>query len=186
MTPSSTAIARVADRSAFTLIEILISVTVIAILAVLILAASGVVRERVRRSEARQMVQALHQALMTYAAEDLQRRYPPPDADDTLRSGLVIGQAATALDWCATRGLVALPVADCAPAGDAHPGAILDPWRRPYRYRLDANMDGVAQRPAALSDWNPRGQEPFPYLWSDAGESGASPTTWFYVVGTPP
>ena len=186
------------QRTGFTLIELLVVIGLIALLAGMLFPVVRLIMESSRRAHATSLVSALHVSLRAYAAEDPSRRFPPTEGDATLRSS---GDAAhprvidllvpTYLNAGVER-LVAEPAATTR--------QLMDPWNRPYRYRVDALADGAVQRPdAARADWNARGIEPFAYVWSlgrplaggpgiaPAADPDAAPGTgapWIYVTTT--
>jgi len=90
------------------------------------------------------------------------------------------------------------------PEPTSFPRALVDGWYRPIRYVLDgpfraggvinhSAMNGTADRPASRDDWNPRGVEPFAYVWSlgrpkgtDAADrNAANAENWIYKKGLP-
>lgn len=169
---------------AFTLIELLTVIAIIVVLTGIAVPAAMAVRESAKHGMAADRVAALAVAMDAYRLEDPQKRFPPAEADATLRTG----SGMRALDLLAPLGLAWHGEDIDRAAG----GALRDPWQQPYRYRLDASMDGIADRPAAQPGWNPRSQEPWAYVWSAgrplvAGvENGSShATAWIHPMGTP-
>ncbi len=146
---------------AFTLVEILVTVSIIAVLAGLLVPALNTVRASAKRTTAAERVATLEVALGVYRQEDAQRRFPPVEPDGTLRSS---AWPPRNLDLLAGVGLTwqGHEIA----TGPTLGGALIDPWRQPYRYRCDTTIDGTAARPADLADWNARNAEPWAYVWS--------------------
>ena len=79
-----------------------------------------------------------------------------------------------------------------AVAGSA--GYLVDAWGRGMYYRADVTLDGTIWKPAALSDWNAKGVEPYAYVWSlgqptrnsDAVDAAvANAPRWIYRKTTP-
>ncbi len=181
-------------KTGFTLVELLIVIGLIALLTGMLIPVVGMILESSRKAKAASMVSALHMALRSYAAEDSAHRFPPQEPDLAIR-GSGSAAAPRALDLLIPAFINAGVETLVRDAG----GTLLaDPWSRPYRCQVDANGDGVAQRPdPALGDWNARGQEPFAYVWSlgrprhgDAGGPGdpdglpGSGAPWIYVKTT--
>lgn len=159
-----------------TLIEILMVIGIALVLMALLVPALGVVRDRAAGAQARVLVQNVHTAMDLYRSEDIMRRFPAMPADHILRTGAM-------LDRLAERGLAVN--GENTQAVDAGANALVDPWKQPVQYHLDAHTtgDGVAQRPldAAgdpvrvpedVTDWNPprgspaRAVVPYAYVWS--------------------
>ena len=187
------------SRSGFTLIEILIVITVIAVLFALLMPAIGIVRLRAMRTEARQIVSQLAISLETYNNEDRRHRYPYQDQlypTPTLTVPLPFSTKAQA---GVTVGLLKLlqPVGvNTGPRPLDEQGRMLDPWGEPYRYQL--TRPTPAQPANALKDWNwdaTKNQAkrwndrndtpaPFPYVWSlGPGGSTTDATEWIYEIG---
>ena len=172
-----------------TLIEILVATLVVLVLMGLLLPAVGVVRRTAQRSEARQTVSELVTVFTAYRQEDVRRRFPPVRADAGIHRDLL-----DLLDerdlW--SRGSRRLD------AG----GLLLDPWERPYRYRLDRPTPVAGAAAMAGWNWDPEhgrerrwgplkgpgtgpgtaGALPFPYLWSlGVHGHGDDATEWIFV-----
>lgn len=178
-------------HSGFTLVELLVVVAIVAVLAGIALPTLVIVRNVVRTSDARSLIQGLTAALEVYAMED--RRHLPPiaETDLSLRTAPA-GGAPRALDLLRERGMVWRD-AMLGPA-EASGRPLIDPWRRPVRYQADTDMDGTADRPAPRTDWNAKGREPFAYAWSLGSPSGrgdafdadaAQASTWIYQRSSP-
>ena len=178
-------------RQAFTMIELMVVVSIIAILVAILLPTIGVLRDRSRKADAMGMVTALSMAVESYAAEDQRRRHPDADASDALVPGCRF------LLWTETDGnqprgpLDLLALVGYDPRSGTLvdvPGTTrrlhIDPWHRGFRYYRDPHVfpttisttPPVASRPDAgiiQPDWNPRNQWPFAYLWSLGKPTGA-------------
>lgn len=162
------------SRCGFTLIELLVAASIIVILAALLIPSLGIVRERAKREQARQVLNGLFSAFELYANEDPRRQYPDDrDADWGLERDV--------LEIFDDRGLWS--VGGMQWNDDK---LLLDPWFVPYRYSLErpAPTEGAE----IMDDWNwdkeedrvrrwgiPAGKGfgktteealPFPYLWS--------------------
>lgn len=153
------------------MIEILVVVSIIAVLAALLVPAIGLVRQRSMMADARATVSAISLALEQYRLEDMRRKLPPADGP-TLQYETDDSKPPTTLNLIETAGYHT-PVAQLLPPvgtrrvhGDA--------WKRGLRYQLDAATSGGAVKPAPLADWNPTGQQPFAYVWSLGPPHGAS------------
>lgn len=175
----------------FSLIEVLVVVGIITVLAAIAVPVIGSIRTSARTTQSASQVQGLYAACEVYAMEDRRRMPPPMEADLTLRTTQNTGLAARTLDLLRDRG-ASWESAQLGP--DEGTGrALLDAWRRPLRYQADIDMDGVPDRPAPRTDWNAKGNEPYPYVWSLAKPSGdevadaaiVSAPRWIYVKTAP-
>lgn len=176
------------SRRGFTLIELLVVMAIIATLTAILIPAIGLVRDKVRRSQAAGMVAALHQAMFSYAAEERRHRFPTAAAD-------------LGLGWAPPEAAPASGVLNLLEAQNfdfdrsaldrsvAAPYPLLDPWRRPYRYQADADLLGTsgAQRPLGcdgvsppLEAWNAAGVRPWAYIWSTGRDGSADGRGWIY------
>lgn len=166
-------IASATHRRGFSLLEILITISIIAVLLGLLLPAIGMLKRRAREVQSVERLLGLTIAVRSYRDEDPRGLYPTPEVDGLLRSGVAGGTGVMDLLELAGYQISALSL---GPAdGGGRP--FVDGWQRPFRYHLDgpyqsgatldaSRINGVADRPAADPGWNPRGEEPFPYLWS--------------------
>lgn len=153
------------QRTGFTLIELLVVIGLITLLMGMLFPVVRMITEGSRRAHATSLVSALHVSLRAYAAEDPSRRFPPPEGDGTLRSSRDVLQPRVIDLLVPTYLNAGVERLVAEPAGTTW--QLMDPWSRPYRYRVDALADGTVQRPdAARTDWNARGIEPFAYVWS--------------------
>lgn len=130
---------------AFTLVELLLAVSVVAVLCGLTVAAALQVRASARLRSADATLELLHAACIAYSQQDPRHRLPDVDPLDSSLSTRPIAPATTGvLDLLESAGLFAAP----AGSRDAA-GRYLDPWGGPWRY--------VTVRPAVaagLNDWN--------------------------------
>lgn len=178
------------NRRAFTLIELLTVIGIIAVLTALLMPAIGLVRDKVRRSQAGSTVAALHQAMMGYAAEERRHRFPTAAVDLSL--GWAPEDAAPPVKG--TLNLLEDQGFDFGREGldrsVAAPHPLLDPWKRPYRYQVDADLLGATgpQRPLGcdgvsppLEAWNATGTRPWAYIWSTGRDGSTDGTGWVYV-----
>lgn len=187
----------------FTLTELLMSLSIVGLLVAITLPVIGVMRDRARNAISRELVTSLTVGMTLYARDDPQHLYPTPAASGLLtydpadpRSAL--GQL-DAFGWSLRTSSLdrdpSSPTCRC----------LLDGWRRVIRYRLDgplrtpagqvdrSRMNGIADRPAPQLDWNPRGVEPFAYVWSTgrphgSPEADASPENagrWIFERSAP-
>lgn len=176
-------------RKGFTLTEIVAVVGILAVLMGLLTPAISGIRTATRRADAAALVQQLQAACEAYAIEDPRHRLPPGEPGNLIRVGLDASSPRT-LD--ALRGLGVAWASERLGDADAYGRPLLDPWRRPLRYRPDGDLDGVAARPAPRMDWNAKAREPFAYVWSlgkpDRGEADAdiaAADRWIYVRSSP-
>lgn len=211
--------------SAFTLIEVLVVVSIMVIIMGLLIPTINMVRENARKTEANQTITQMIASMTLYQNEDGRKRlpYPGPFADN---SNPYSGAATTYFRSSADELAFSMAFGDQR-GGDAIPGVLqllddagqalptlrldrtdedrraLDPWGRPYRYRLGlpaavrstfsgAHGSGIA----ILSDWNwdeinnreakRSGRDvlvatPYPYIYSWSGKGTATdPSFWIY------
>lgn len=188
---------RTSCSSALTLIELLVTIVIIAVLMGLLLSAVTAVRERANRTAASQVIIELHTALENYRAEDFRHAYPPADplpSPFIRRDPRFVPLADPALRSKGPRPTVLLDLlTDCGftwrmdqvgSAESATPNCLLDPWNLPFRYQVDDGKSaGPALKPAAQADWNPGDERPFAYVWSlgrNASPDAASASNWLY------
>lgn len=167
------------------LIELLVAMTIIAVLVAVLLPAIGIIRERVRSAQAGERVAEIHMALQHYAAEERRHRYPPQsgpadlalrlDPDDAVPGNLnLLRNSGYEIDLSGLQ----------RSGGPPYP--LCDPWQRPYQYQLDDDLlaPGGAQRPqppTACPAWNAAGARPWGYVWSLGPKGHADGSGWIYV-----
>lgn len=189
-------------RTAYTLVELLVTMTVIAVLAGFLFGGLMTIRESVRLRGALHVLGQLLAGMDSYRAEDSRKRYPPVNATDSSLSTISLpGYARGVLEIFQERGFIDRSVA----VYDAQ-GRILDPWMRPYRYVLQRPELGTAAPPPAsglltapaqiagssFPDWNwDRSQTPprerrWGAHWnpvSNSEVSGALPFPYLFSLG---
>lgn len=191
--------ARTAPLRGFTLTELIVTIVMIAVLVSLLLPAIGLVRNSVRRAQTQTLLDGLCAAVEIYALEELRHRYPPvatvAEGDQSLRTSTNTGGAPRTLDLLRERGSGwRNDDLDSSSGASGAKDRLVDAWRRPMRYALDDNMDKKidVDRPAPLAvDWNPKGREPYAYIWSVGKPSGddvtdanpANYSRWLYRGG---
>lgn len=166
----------------FTLLELLMVIAIILVLMGLLGAGIAMVRQRVFAAQAVSRVTQLQWALDNYATEDRRHRYPAQTgpADFTIRfdpSGGAPGNF---------NALVAAghqPDLNHFDRSVPPPWPLLDPWKRPYGYRVDDDLMAFAtpQRPLDLPGWNSKGVRPWAYLWSTGRKATTDGEGWIYV-----
>ena len=188
-------VTRTRPDAALTIIELLIVITVIAILIALLMPAINMVRLRAMRTEAKQFTGQLTISLETYANEDRRHYYPLQGQLYPTPTITVPQPFSTKAQGGAAAGLLNLLRAVGVNSGPRllESGNMLDPWGSPYCYQLtrpapttaadlllDWNWDKELNRPKR---WNERTSSPasFPYVWS-LGQAGSATdaTTWIY------
>lgn len=164
------------------MIELIVAIAIVVVLVSLLMPAIGMVRDSVRRTKTVGLIDGLTAALELYALEDGRRRFPPVEADQSMRTNGDTGPLLT-LDLLRERGSQ-WRHDDLDPSG-----RLIDAWRRQVRYTVDDRIDKVIDRPApAKTGWNPKGREPFGYVWSLGRPSGnetadadpADASRWLY------
>ena len=179
--------------SGFSLIELLVVISIVAVLVAMLVGGIAVLRRRAHVESARQTVRELESAIALYVERDPRKRFPPVAADLSLATGA--GGVLTALEtsqaW--TRSDHDIDQA----------GRLLDPWGKPYRYSLTRPVP--ASGGAALSTWNwdqvagherrwgPRwdagtnatvtGALPYAYVWALGPDSRSDDATRWIVLG---
>jgi prepilin-type N-terminal cleavage/methylation domain-containing protein len=199
---SSPATAARPRRSGLTLIELLLVVSIVAILIAIVMPAVGIVKAHARTITARDTVAELWNAIQDYADENPRHLYPTPASTRYLTYSssdpwTVLAQLS--VDGYQVPGQL-LDHAQDSPTF----GCLLDPWHRPYFYSVDgpvlttsgvvdtSRMNGVADRPASIPSWNPQGIEPYAYVWSVGPPVGtlsddsdpAHASAWIYARST--
>jgi type II secretory pathway pseudopilin PulG len=190
---------------AVTAIEVLVVVSIIAVLTAALMPVVVMIREHSRMQQAAAVVRAISIAMRNYAAEDPQRRAPAAEADGEIRedpTGATM-HLMNALEQAHADGGIHALVADAA---NAPLRVLVDPWKRPYRYALDNAGAADPSQPVSPTrpdpsrlDWNGLGQVPFAYVWSlgsplhgSAGDMASDPdaqpansANWIYVHSSP-
>lgn len=123
----------------FTLIEILVSISIIVLLAGMLIPAVGLVRNRAKTTEARQTLRELQTAFDLYRNEDARRRFPAVAVDLSIGTALQEHLEDRRM-WQRSQRKV-----------DAD-GRLLDPWSGFYRYALARPAPATGS--TALSAWN--------------------------------
>jgi prepilin-type N-terminal cleavage/methylation domain-containing protein len=183
---------------AFTLIELLIAMAVIAVLASLLIAAAGAVRRSARTTEAKSTLALLHGAFDAYRQDDAWHRYPCTNPVDASISRLPITPATVGV----------LELLETMRLFTAHQGRLddqgrlLDPWLNPWRYTLtrpaaapvslvpDWNWDAEAghernwgRRRDPISGTTSTGALAFPYIHSLGQDGDADhPDQWIHLT----
>lgn len=163
------------NRVGLTLIEILVVITIIAVLAALGIAVAGVVTKRVHAATTRSRVVAISNAMDVYRGEDKLGRFPPAVAGRAIECDLSGAASSLTGNLLADVGLsLTGDILINLPSGRK---AIADAWGEQVMYQADSNHDGVIDPPTDASgvavalpgdapDWNPDLVEPFAYVWS--------------------
>jgi type II secretory pathway pseudopilin PulG len=168
----------VAASRAFTLLELLVVMTVIIILVGLVMSGVSLISQSAATARTRGLVDRVAQAVLLYQSEDHRRRVPPAATDRALHyhvNGSAIAGVTYTLSLLVTQGFL-VHGEDLEPdsGGASH---VVDAWGQPLLYKPDEASDGIAHRPldavglevrvpTDVSDWNPRGTQPYPYIWS--------------------
>lgn len=149
-------------RSAFTLIEMLVVITIIGILAAIIIPAAGGAKKSAQKRRAAVEMNAIKVAALQFYAD---HKYMPWPGDPKVGKD----------EW-ATDETTQIPVMDLLtgsnalrkiylqipeksrkkdPQDDNPPMRFLDPWGQEYQIGMDRNMDGAVEVSAVgVSDWN--------------------------------
>jgi prepilin-type N-terminal cleavage/methylation domain-containing protein len=153
----SSSVSRSSSRSAFTLLELLIVITIIAILSGLILMMVGKVQVAAKQAKAKSEVKQLEKAFVAY--HDEYGEWPKgimgydnvadPETDWGV-TGIEVGP-----DVASMLGGNAVTVEGIIynDQGIAfYEGLANDPWRNPYKYMMDFNDDGDVQSQVTDND----------------------------------
>lgn len=163
-------------KRGFTLVELLVVIAVIVVLVAIMLPAVNIIRHKTYTATSREMIQSLAIAMRVYADEDRRRFFPTPMTGSELLH-YDLADPTTVIMLLERSGYRVNP-SQLGPDPDGSgKRCLMDGWHRPLRYVLDGpfisagaidstRMNGTANRPAPLPDWNPKGVEPFAYLWS--------------------
>jgi len=133
-------------RRGFTVIELLVVISIIALLAAVLIMALGKIRERTRNGQARNLLEKMHGAMENYYL--FYRSYPPDNQGG--RSGSQSlnyflstafrvspdtskGEVASSMDVGPMMQFDSIELADPVTAGTK---TVIDPWRTPLVYRL--------------------------------------------------
>ena len=142
--------AHVRKTRGFTLIELLMTIGIIVLLAGLLFAYTGPVRERARRASCKKLVESVYNGIEQYRLDF--RTYPPDTfgaykgvealtyyLTTTFRRtpNAVNGEVAASLNAGPYLQLQPSELADLSGAGRP---SIIDPWRSPLKYRIDAKV----------------------------------------------
>jgi prepilin-type N-terminal cleavage/methylation domain-containing protein len=150
-------IVRPRTRRAFTLVELLVTIAILAVLMGLALSGLMAVRKSQKRTESLQLVNQLHQAMGVYAQMDRRGKFPNPDTGGGLLVSGVAGLLESEAGYMIQRPRI---------VETANGPALCDAWNRALLYAPDLIIDTTIARPAPLPDWNPKGKEPYPYVYS--------------------
>ena len=138
----------------FTLIELLVVISILAVLMSMLFPAITGIRNSVNKSRALGDLDLVAIAMSQYRTEDGRKRFPSTNVAGTFDGKLtssVLGVLSSRYPW---DGYLQHLDSD---------GNWIDPWERPYYFRAG----GPLSRPfVGFTDWNPRGDATFPYLWS--------------------
>lgn len=152
--------------TAFTMIELLITIGIIIILIALLLPAIGMVRNSVMHAKTVELIAGLTAAAEIYIQEDTRHRYPPVEPDQSMRTCNLVGSELT-LDLLRDRGAQWRQSDLTLASGSTMPDCLVDAWKRQVYYTVDDVIDHVIARPApSMTNWNPDSLEPFAYIWS--------------------
>jgi len=177
---------RSSPRSAFTLIEILTVIAIIAVLASLILATSGYVQERAGRARAEAEIQALSNAIEAYKLDN--GDYPQGDGGPTSTNDLI--DALVPAAGSGGKVYFEIPIkmfqgyrsgTDYEAARNAA-NALVDPFGNPYRYYYNAaaaQTGNPATNPVTGSQNNgPQFFDLWSYGKDGATKNAATPDKW--------
>lgn len=192
-------------RTAFTIVELLVVVVIIAVLIGLLFPVITTLKNGKNKALTNAQIMKLMIAMEQYASEDPRHFYPTPVASEFLTFD---ERGHAGVLYLLTRAGYTVQTQELdqvAPSGQPMYKALLDGWQRPLRYRLDGprfvgavvdagSMNGTADTPAGavVTDWNPKGKEPWAYVWSlgkptkDGDTTDALPANaanWLYQKG---
>lgn len=170
-------------RQGLTLIEVLVVISIIALLAAMAFPALSVVRNRARLASARSTISNLTIALDTYAQEEDRHRYPlhdelfvaPAPAPYEISRSPLAAYGEGLIGLLLDRNL--LPLGAVTISAD---GKLLDPWQNPFRYQLKRPVP--AANATRLADWNWDAALARESRW-DAARNQASPYPYVYTLG---
>jgi prepilin-type N-terminal cleavage/methylation domain-containing protein len=190
---------------AFTLVEILVTITIILVLVGLLLGGFTVFSRRVHHAATESQIAQIHQACLVYRGEDKKGRFPPsvadgviyveiPDQDRRWDGSIPLVGTMLAQAGLSVHGNTTTPTS----SGRL---ALADAWGEAVRYHVDSPADGTIDRPKDGSgqtvrvpedvvDWNPKGDEPFAYVWScgrprSGFDERSRAKDWIYIHETP-
>jgi prepilin-type N-terminal cleavage/methylation domain-containing protein len=143
------------ERRAFTLIELLIVITIVGVLTALSFPAYKALIDRAHRLDARITLSGLQTGISNYVSD--YNRVPargPTDTEITLSPGtsLIKAMLGDNVDGLNPRGTAYLDAKMATNginglAGADENWALIDPWGQPYRVALDTDGDGWVQNP---------------------------------------
>lgn len=190
-------------RCGFTLVELLVTIGIIAILASMSLAGLGVMRNSARQTQATTLVQMLHVAARAYADSDLRHMLPDERMDRLIAYRATSGPAGELINLLEERAGYQPQMAQLDPPDASGVRFMHDGWGNPMHYQLDdwraGRIDrdpdpvsttppvdlGPANRPLALDGWNPRGLRPYGYFWSRGKSNADDGRNWIYIHENP-
>ena len=162
-------------QTGFTLVEMLVVIAILGILMAMMVPAAGLIMKRAKNSTARGDAGVVAATLMKYRLE--YNRWPPlipangPNDYLTDKSWVeVMAPPPGAPRTTANFNLIVFfePGGGAVATNGAYAGAFVDPWGRPFMYRVDADGDGQIESP------DPNATQPIPaqvIAWS-AGSDG--------------
>lgn len=185
-----------AMRPAFSLIELLVVISIIMLLVGMLAAGGIVVLQRAHRAATQTTISNVVQALHLYRDEDSRRRFPPDRADQSMRyhiSDPYAGNTPHVVTMLMRQGFA---VHGDILGQDGGGDFLADAWGEVLHYQVDALADGTPHRPLDsdglpvrvpedVTDWNPAGAQPYAYVWScgrpkTGSGTRAKATNWVY------